>query len=57
MKIELTEEELQVATTALAHWRAYLISQGRDDTTVKGVLDLLRQPGAPEEKPKRPVVH
>ena len=47
MKIELTEEELQVATTALAHWRAYLISQGRDDTTVKGVLDRLRakQPG------------
>ncbi len=42
MKIELTEEELREMMVALAHWRAYQISQDRDDTTVKGVLDRLR---------------
>ncbi len=44
MKIELTEKELQVTIAALSNWRAYLISQGRDDSTVKSVLDRLRQP-------------
>ena len=48
-KIELTEEELQVAITALSHWRAYLISLGRDDTTVKGLLDRLRMAGGKAE--------
>jgi hypothetical protein len=42
MKIELNDEELESAVTALSHWRAYLISQGSDDSTVKAVLDKLR---------------
>jgi hypothetical protein len=43
MKIELNDEELESAVTALSHWRAYLISQGRDDSTVKAVLEKLRR--------------
>jgi len=42
MKLDLTDDELEVTITALSHWRAYLISQGRDDSTVKAVLDKLR---------------
>lgn len=42
MKIELTDEELETTVTALAHRRAYPISQGRDDNMVKAVLDKLR---------------
>ena len=41
MKLELTSDELEEAITALAHWRSYLIMQGRDDGAVKAVLDKL----------------
>lgn len=43
MKLELTEVELETTITALSHWRAYLISQGRDDSVVKEVLKRLRR--------------
>jgi len=42
MKLELTADQLEETITALSHWRAYLISQGRDDSTVKAVLEKLR---------------
>jgi hypothetical protein len=50
MKLELTEDELEETITALAHWRAYLISQGRNDATVGAVLHRLRGEAKRQQK-------